>query len=319
MSFVKDTFYKQKGFVKTISERERISSAGLWLHWFYCYIRYGATPSDWYCYELYKYRHSTLRKFITRRKNIELDHIFNPLEYKEDFDNKMRFNKVYSEFVKRKWLHYPQSDISVIKQSAWGGVIVVKPLNLSSGRGIFTFDPSTSNWDELESKLQGKEDLLEQRVELHPEIERLNPPSCQTIRVYTVVDANGNVSVIDAVIRVGGGDAIQDNFHAKGVVYPIDLKTGRISSAGKDLLNNEYLVHPSSGIFMPGYQIPNWNGVLDFAIRAASLNKAARFIGWDVAITPSGFEMIEGNYYVYCGLMQIFDKKGKYELIKSYK
>lgn len=200
-----------------------------------------------------------------------------------------------------------------------GGVIVVKPLNLSSGRGIFTFDPQKDDWAELERKLDGNEYLLEECVKLHPDVERLNPPSCQTIRVYTVVDANGEVHIVDAVIRVGGGNTIQDNFHAKGVVYPIDLKSGKIKGAGKDLCNNEYLVHPSSGIYMPGYQIPNWNGVLDFATRAASQNKEARFIGWDIAIIANGFEMIEGNYYVYCGLMQIFDKQGKYDLIKSYR
>lgn len=200
-----------------------------------------------------------------------------------------------------------------------GGVIVVKPLDLSSGKGIFTFDPKTDSWSKLEKKLSGKQYLLEERVELHSDIKRLNPPSCQTIRVYTVVDSKGQVHIVDAVIRVGGGNAIQDNFHAKGVVYPIDLNRGRIKGVGKDLHNNEYLEHPSTEIFMPGYQIPNWSGVLDFAKRAASQNKAARFIGWDIAITPEAFEMIEGNYYVYCGLMQIFDKQGKYDLIKSYK
>ena len=196
---------------------------------------------------------------------------------------------------------------------------MVKPLNLSSGRGIFTFNPEKESWSELEKKLAGNEYLLEECVKLHPDVERLNPPSCQTIRVYTMVDESGNVDIVDAVIRVGGGNAIQDNFHAKGVVYPIDLKSGKIKGAGKDLMNIEYLVHPSTGIYMPGYQIPKWNGVMEFARNAASQNKNARFIGWDIAITPNGFEMIEGNYYVYCGFMQIFNKEGKYDLIKSYR
>lgn len=319
MSFLVETLKKQRDLVNQVADSELIGKLNLWFNWIKSFIRYGATPSDWYCYELYKYRHSTLRKFITRRKNIELDRMFNPRQYSQDFDNKREFNQVYSSFVHRKWFFYPETQIAEIQQYKWGGVIVVKPLNLSSGRGIFTFNPEKDSWAELEAKLDGNEYLIEERVELHPDLKRLNPPSCQTIRVYTIVDADGNVKILDTVIRVGGGDSIQDNFHAKGVVYPIDMNSGRIKGAGKDLLNNEYLVHPSTGIYMPGYQIPNWEGAMGFVKRAASQNKEVRFIGWDVAITPDGFEMIEGNYYVYCGLMQIFDKQGKYNLIKSFK
>ena len=41
--------------------------------------------------------------------------------------------------------------------------------------------------------------------------------------------------------------------------------------------------------------IPQWKEVLDFTRRAACHNKDARFIGWDVAITADGCEMIEGQ------------------------
>lgn len=200
-----------------------------------------------------------------------------------------------------------------------GGVVVVKPTNLSSGRGIFTYDLDKGNVADLRDKISGADYLLEEKVELCAELKRLNPPSCNTIRVYTIIDREGNAHVFDAVIRVGGGNTIQDNFHANGVVYPIDIETGRIKGGGKDLLNNEYLLHPSTGIFMPGYQIPRWEEVMNFTLDAARQNPKARFIGWDVAVTDKGCEMIEGNYYVYCGLIQIFDKKGKYKVLKSYK
>lgn len=214
---------------------------------------------------------------------------------------------------------YPQTTIEEIKAIDWHGDIVVKPLNLSSGMGIFTFNPQTESWATLENKLNGQEYLIEQRVELVPELKALNPASCNTIRVYSMIDKNGDAVILDAVIRVGGGNTIQDNFHAKGVVYPIDIEEGIIKGCGKDLLNKEYLRHPSTGIYMPGYKIPRWNEVIEFVKRAALQNKKARFIGWDVAVTENGCEMIEGNYYVYCGLMQIFDKKGKYNLVKSYR
>lgn len=200
-----------------------------------------------------------------------------------------------------------------------GGVIVVKPIDLSSGRGIFTFDLDKESKDDLRNKLAGKDWLIEEKVEMCEEIKQLNPPSCNTIRVYTMIDKDNTPVILDAVLRVGGGETIQDNFHAKGVVYPIDINTGRIKGCGKDLLNNSYLSHPSSGIYMPGYQIPRWEEVLEFTKKAASKNPKARFIGWDVAVTPTGCEMIEGNYFVYCGFLQIFEKEGKYNYVKSFK
>ena len=318
MGFIKETLTKQADFIKIVSSANNVRRIHLWWNALYCCIRYGATPSDWYCYEMWRYGHSHLKNVITRRKNLEIDRIFNPREYKDTFDNKLRFNETYSKFVKRKWVHFPSTDFDTIRQMKWNGCIVVKPLNLSSGRGIFMFDPSRESWDDLRNKVSGHEYLFEERVELHPDLARLNPPSCNTVRFYTMIDRIGNVRILDVVLRVGGGDSIQDNFHAKGVVYPIDINTGLIKGAGRDLANNEYLEHPSTGIYMPGVQIPCWREAVKFVNEVAAFNPKARFIGWDVAITPEGCDMIEGNYYVYCGLMQIFDKCGKYSLIKSY-
>ena len=129
---------------------------------------------------------------------------------------------------------------------------------------------------------------------------------------------DGNIKILAAAIRVGGGNSIVDNFHAKGVAYPIDIESGIISGMGKDLDNNYYLKHPSTGIIMPGYQIPNYDSVIKFVTDAAMQNPKARWIGWDVAVTPRGCEMIEGNYLVNCNFLQTWDKKGKYNYIKSF-
>lgn len=75
IGFIKDTLAKQAAFVKTLTANKFGEGISLWFNWLYCYIRYGATPSDWYCYELYKYRHRELRRFITRLR------ILNSTEY----------------------------------------------------------------------------------------------------------------------------------------------------------------------------------------------------------------------------------------------
>ena len=47
---------------------------------------------------------------------------------------------------------------------------------------------------------------------------------------------------------------------------------------------------------MLGFQIPNWNVLLQEVEEAAKLLPQCRFIGWDVAITEMGIELIEGNH-----------------------
>lgn len=133
-----------------------------------------------------------------------------------------------------------------------------------------------------------------------------------------MITREGTVDILAAAIRVGGGRHIVDNFHAKGVAYPIDIKEGIINGLGKDLNNNYYLRHPSTQVLMPGFQIPNWQEVTRFVKAAALQNPKARWIGWDVAVTPNGCEMVEGNYLVNCNFLQTWDKKGKYSFMKSY-
>ena len=315
MGLVLSSLIKIKKFIDELN----YNKVGLWLNAIKCHIVYGATPSDWRFYEMYKYNHRENKEIITNRKSNELDSLFNPREYATDFNDKVEFNKKYSTFVQRKWCYTKDKSrediIEFVKEQR---EIVVKPINLSSGRGIYLYTFSPETIDGFIDDMSNGTFLLEEKVVLVQELKRLNPDSCQTLRITTMVARDGSVKILAAAIRVGGGNSIVDNFHAKGVAYPIDIESGIISGMGKDLDNNYYLKHPSTGIVMPGYQIPNYDSVIKFVTDAAMQNPKARWIGWDVAVTPYGCEMIEGNYLVNCNFLQTWDKKGKYNYIKSF-
>ena len=319
ISFIKETYKKLFIYIKTVKFKYGYSALALWLNWGYCFLIYGATPSDWYDYEMYKYRGLALKSIITRRKNCQLDSLFNDRSYKNLFDDKAQFNKVFSCFIHRKWLDLSlasetEIDDFIVKNN---GVVVVKPAGLSSGRGVWLFDSQINNIEDIRS-LRGEHYLLEERIQVVDQLRALNPPSCQTLRIYTMITSESEVEVVGACLRVGGSDAICDNFHARGVTYHVDVSSGVVSYPGKDILLNEYIFHPSSGILMCGFTVPNWDSIIAFSKRAALMVPSARFIGWDIALTRNGCELIEGNYYVYCGLLQIFDKEGKYFDIKRY-
>ncbi len=307
---------KQAKYIKQIESGSKLC---LWMNSFKCFILYGATPSDWYFYEMYKYNHRENKEIITARKGNKLDKLFNPREFAEDFDDKVIFNTKYKEFVKRDWLYLK----NCLEKDAEAFVdkykeVVVKPTSLSSGKGIYLFKKGVHDINDIRN-ICGQEYMLEEKIEEIEELKQLNPTSCQTIRVITMIKNDGAVEILATAIRVGGGETIVDNFHSNGAAYPIDSKEGVICGLGKNLNNKYFLRHPSTSVLMPGYQIPEWENVIGFIKSAALINPKARFIGWDVAITPNGCEMVEGNYLVNCNFLQTFDKKGKYSYIKSFK
>ncbi len=53
--------------------------------------------------------------------------------------------------------------------------------------------------------------------------------------------------------------------------------------------------HPDSGVRFTGKRLPYWDRILEVCSRAAPITPKVRSVGWDVALTPSGPVIIEGN------------------------
>lgn len=164
---------------------------------------------------------------------------------------------------------------------------------------------------EAAEQLTEQKALLEEFVRQHPALSALNPTSVNTVRVYTILDRTGAVHILSASLRVGGFGSPVDNFHSGGVGYPIDPERGVVMAAGKTMLGELCLYHPSTGAEVIGFEIPNWQALLDFVFRAARQLPTARMIAWDVAVLLDGFEMIEGNCNGDPGLMQTPSETGK--------
>ncbi len=53
--------------------------------------------------------------------------------------------------------------------------------------------------------------------------------------------------------------------------------------------------HPVSGTKLEGYQLPNWEILKETVRRAVLVDPDAIFVGWDMAITEQGVDMVECN------------------------
>ena len=189
---------------------------------------------------------------------------------------------------------------------------------MSSGKGISTIDyVSEDEAKKMYSNIKEKNILIEEIAVNHHEIKRFNPSSTNTIRIYTVVEKDGSVSIVGAIIRIGSKGACVDNYHSGGVAAAIDIDTGIIISKLVDINNKRYVLHPTNHIQIIGSKIPNFDELKKSVKQAALLFPTSRYIGWDICITESGFEYIEGNYNANPDLLQNCEKEGKYYLLKS--
>jgi hypothetical protein len=54
-------------------------------------------------------------------------------------------------------------------------------------------------------------------------------------------------------------------------------------------------VHPKTGVTIRGFEIPLYKEAVDLCLEAALVEPRVGYVGWDVAITPDGPALVEGN------------------------
>ena len=284
----------------------------------WCVLRYGAHPKDYFMFEFYKKNGWERNSYLTIMRYLRLVKLFDK-EVFERLSDKVYQHQKYHDFVRRDWLVLRKgvSRNEVIEFIENHGEVIVKPVCGEQGRGIGKLRKGESKEiDELLQEAQSHDYLLEEVVGNAKELERLNPFSLNTIRVYTLIDKTGNAIVLEVMLRVGRGKKSVDNWGAGGIGYHVDKETGVIDQYGMDKQSNRNMYHPGSNVLMLGFQIPRYQELLAFVGKLASVESKARFVGWDIAVLPDRFELIEMNFPGGHDFLQAFGK-GYYRVIKS--
>ena len=126
--------------------------------------------------------------------------------------------------------------------------------------------------------------------------------------------AAGKSWMLFAATRVGSGTSIADNFHMGGSAVLIDMQTGKLTGTGIDKKLNEHECS-ATGIRYDGYPVPYWEEIKQLVLNAALVNDQIHFIGWDVAVTPDGPLLIEGNRGSGFDLPQVMAKRGLKDML----
>lgn len=288
--------------IKELAKANREGYFSIWFDYISAFVSHGCLIDHYVDGRFYMYRRNVRKRIMTYRRLCEFIRICNKPEEVKLLNNKTEFNRKFSKWISRKWLHSTEMSRNQF-ENLYNHCdrLIVKPLDKCEGKGIYALDlkHTEEECNQVYEEFSKQDLLIEECLVQHPALFFSNV-SVNTIRVNSLLDKEGNVHLFKAVLRVGIGDSVVDNYNAGGVEYPIDIETGIISSLGFHDNKLQCIYHPLSDKVMPGFNIPYWDKVVFCITEASKQLPLCRFVGWDIAITKDGVELIEGNHNGIC-------------------
>ncbi|MBP3390980.1 MAG: hypothetical protein J6L58_04750 [Clostridia bacterium] len=310
--------------VKSVHEKSGIGRTKLFFDVVKCGLKYGAGYKDYELCEWWNLNDSQRATYVTRGINNTIVTLLNNKDFYHILDNKIEFNKTFSNYLGRKWLDMQAATTEDFKAFLQGlDIIISKPSEEACGRGVeklnvADYPSADALFEHLKSINSG---LVEEFVVQHEAVAKLYPLSVNTYRIVTVL-TDGVPHIVYAFIRIGNGGRFVDNINAGGMAAPINIETGVIEYPAFDKDSIYYETHPYTNCPIKGYQLPQWEKAVETVLSAATVVPEVGYVGWDIAATKDGVVMIEGNPFPGHDILQmpphVPDKIGMLPQFKKY-
>lgn len=178
--------------------------------------------------------------------------------------------------------------------------IVVKNIDAKGGAGIFVILKKTlvEQVKEHGHLILSGAYIHQECLEQHMEINTIYTHSINTIRMDIIVDGNGKRHFLGSVIRFGSEGRMIDNRSKGGFFVSIDDNTGRLLDKGYTQMKyggKEYTKHPDTRFEFKDFKVPFYHEAKELAMKMSSILPNS-LVGWDIAISPDGPVIIEGNH-----------------------
>ena len=264
-------------------------------------LRYNISPMEWYQFGFAGLGPEEKATWAGTGTMYEFQLRMNPPAGRAILADKREFYPAYREFCRhglwsiREMREDPalvecilaQNDKLVFKDAAGNCGVSVRIVEASE------LSPSTlTTWMAANGY-----DMVESFIRQHPALDKLSPSGVNTVRIFTLLDRQGDYQVLGCRLRISINSPV-DNLAAGNIAAPIDEGTGVLCGPGvySDITREPETVHPVTGTPIVGFQLPFWPETLELVKSASLRHPQNRSIGWDVAITPGGPELIEGNH-----------------------
>lgn len=183
--------------------------------------------------------------------------------------------------------------------------VFIKNIDGECANGVYSI-PNYDCYLKNKKNFKNGRFIIQEKLCQHEGLSKLYDKSINTIRIVTI-NKNEKIDILAAGLRVGTNKSGSvDNWAAGGLYIEID-KDGKLTKNGfaKPIYGGKKEIHPDSKIKFEGYPIPMYEKVKELVINAHQTMYGINSIGWDVAITPDGPCLIEGNDNWEVSLMQV--------------
>ncbi|MBC7381818.1 MAG: hexapeptide transferase [Bacteroidia bacterium] len=315
---------KLNKFLTFASNTTKKSKASIWLDMVRSSITYNISLLEYFNFRFYEISEKEKLTYAGTGYMYEFQLKMNPKETRSVLEDKLTFLKEYGTFVKHSFasLNDLQKDKKTGDRmlSNTSGKIVLKDSRGQCGNGIEVRKSNELNADTLVARLlETSNDFVEEFVVQHSKLMELSPSGLNTIRIITQINKKNEVDILGCRLRITINSPI-DNMAAGNIAAPIDEISGKVTGPGvySDITKKDEYFHPVTGIEIVGFEVPFWPETIKMIKQAALKNVSNKSIGWDIAITNNGAELIEGNHD-WCKLLwQLPVKKGLKPVLESY-
>lgn len=303
------------------SKRTKI---GIVLDIVYCVLSYQISIMEYFQFNYFLIGKDERKLFVGTPAMRPYQLKINPKSENYILHNKLKFLEIYGSFIKHGYATL--ADFQANNKSAENvlsnksGKIVLKSIYGECGNGIEVMSVKGLDSEAILKRLkESGNDFAEEFVIQHKDLMRLSPSGLNTMRIITQLNKKDEVEILGTILRISINSVV-DNWHAGNIAAPVNLSTGIVEGPAfyMDITKPDEYDHPITGVKIKGFQVPYWKEALQMAKDAALYNKRNRSIGWDIAVTDNGPDLIEGNHDWDKVLWQRSVKIGLKPLIEAY-
>lgn len=266
----------------------------------FCRYAYGFQPDEYLCFHLEGKKPDEKRAFVSdmdRNKYVcQMNDIVDFTLFMDKYRTYERFKELYCRDAVSVRDRCDRDEF--LQFVSKHPVFVLKRTDLSKGDSVEKIDATCMNSEQLDVIFDGMcgdgSYIAEELVNQSSLMSKLNTSSVNTIRCITFNTEDGIIAPY-CFLKVGRAGSFVDNGGAGGLLVGIDVSNGMLSTNAFDEYGQEYQVHPDSKMRFKGYQLPEWQSMLEICRNASERIPSVGYIGWDMAHTDDGWIVIEGN------------------------
>lgn len=303
---------RMKRHVEVIHKNTGKSKPYIYLSMIGAMLKRGAGYTDYFRGDYIHLNAAERDTFVTAKKFYKIIHYLNDDYYKVILDDKLVFNRYFSDYLGREYCNLREAELSEFCSFLEGKQVVFakKPIG-EGGHGVKKVDlTAVSDKKALYDALISEGFLLvEEAIVQCDAVNRLNPCVVNSFRVVTLRKADGEIVVLRNAFRI--------NQNADNVIGSTDDlyfsmgEDGRIDSNVIDDYGNVYETHPLTGTAFRDVLIPGVKEAFELCRSAARRLPQERYIGWDIAFSVNGPVIVEGNQYPGYGILQHYKLKNQ--------